>query len=154
MNTETINQKEKELIAVASAVSAGCQRCCEFHFNKAFEVGANQEEVNKAVEEAKNTIHHADEMMLRKAYTLMDIPRQDLPVEIAASDCLTALVKLGAAVASNCTPTIKAHLDIAKLSGASEQELHMVIKLAKMILGKGSEFADQAINDALANLQG
>ena len=153
MTSETLNQKQKELISVACAVSAGCQRCCNYHFKKVFEVGANLDEVQKAVEDAINTIQHADEMMQRKAYALMEVARQEVPLTIAAGDHLTALVKLGAAVASSCTPTIRGHLAVAQLSGVTENEIKATIKLARIVLGKASEFADQAISDALGSEQ-
>ena len=154
MTSETLNQKQKELIAVACAVSAGCQRCCNYHFKKVFEVGANLDEVQKAVEDATNTIQHADEMMQRKAYALMEVSRQEVPLTIAAGgDHLTALVKLGAAVASSCTPTIRGHLAVAQLSGVTANEIKVTIKLAKIVLGKASEFADQAISDVLGSEQ-
>ena len=149
MTTEILNQMEKELIAVGCAVSAGCQRCCNYHFKKVFEVGANLEEVKKAVQDATSTIHHADEMMQRKAYALMEIHRQELPLTIEAVDRMAALVKLGAAVASNCSPTITEHLTAARSARATDSELKVTVKLAKMILGKAGEFADQAISDAL-----
>lgn len=153
MTSETLSQKEKELVAVACSVSAGCQRCSNHHFKKVFEVGASLEEVQKAVEDATKTIHHADEMMQRKAYALMEVARQEVPLIIEAADRLTALVKLGAAVASNCTPTITGHLAVAQTSGATESEIKVTIKLAKMILGKASEFADEAISEALGSAQ-
>ena len=151
MSIETLIQKEKELIAVACAVSAGCQRCSNYHFKKAFESGAKQDEVKTAVEQATDSIRHADEMMQRKAYALMEVTRQEVPLTIATTDRLTALVKLGAAVASNCTPTITEHLAAAHSSSATESEIKVTMKLAKMVLNKASEFADQAIDDALGN---
>ncbi len=153
MTSETLIQKEKELIAVACAVSAGCQRCSNHHFKKVFEVGASLKEVQKAVADATTAIHHADEMMQRKAYALMGVSRQEVPLTIDSADRLTALVKLGAAVASNCTPTILEHLASAQSSGATESEIKVTVKLAKMVLGKASEFADQAISEAHAGVE-
>ena len=122
MNSD-LSQQEKELIAVASAVSAGCQRCCNFHFKKVFEVGASLEQVQKAVADAETTIRHADEMMQRHAYALMEVERDEVNLTADATDRMSTLVKLGAAVASNCTATIIAHLALAQSSGATEGEI-------------------------------
>jgi len=149
MGNETLSQKDKELIAVACAVSAGCQRCCNYHFKKVFEVGATLAEVSKAVADAEAAVGHADEMMLRHAFQLMEVQRDDVRLMAEADDRITALVKLGAAVASNCTPTIKVHLALAQSHGVSEGEIKVAIKLAKMVLGKAGEFANEAINEAL-----
>lgn len=149
MTGETLSQKEKELIAVACSVSAGCQRCCDYHFRKVFEVGANLDEVQKAVTVAEATIRHAEEMMQRKAYELMEVSRADEPLMADATDRVTALVKLGAAVASNCTPTITSHLALAQSSGAAGVEIKVAIKMGKMVLSKAGQFANEAINESL-----
>lgn len=150
MNSAILSRREKELIAVACSVSAGCQRCADYHFRKVFEVGAELNEVRKAVEDAVTTIRHADEMMQRKAYELMQVNREDVPQTVEAADRATALVKLGAAVASNCTPTIVSHLSLAQSSGATERETDVAIKLGKMVLAKAGQFADEAINESLS----
>ncbi len=148
MNSD-LTQQEKELIAVASAVSAGCQRCCNFHFKKVFEVGASLEQVQKAVADAETTIRHADEMMQRHAYALMEVERDEVNLTADATDRMSTLVKLGAAVASNCTATIIAHLALAQSSGATEGEIQVALKLGKMILGKAGQFASEAVNETL-----
>jgi len=145
----TISQKDKELIAVACSVSAGCQRCSDYHFKAVFEAGATKEEVEKAVQDATSVILHADEMMQRKAYSLMEVAREDLPVAVEADDRLVAFRKLGAAVTSNCTPTITAYLTAAQSTDATGSEIKMTIKLAKMVLHRAGEFADEAISEAL-----
>lgn len=154
MTTETLHPKEKELIAVACAVSAGCQRCCNYHFNKAIEIGVGPDELKRTVEDATSTIHHADEMMQRKAYSLMQVARPEVAQTIGTLERMSALVKLGTAVASNCTPTITQLMTAARSTEATEAEIKVTIKLAKMILRKASEFADQAISDALESAQG
>jgi AhpD family alkylhydroperoxidase len=151
MTRTTLSQREKELIAVACSVSAGCQRCSDYHFRKVFEVGADLNEVCKAVADTEATIQHAEEMMQRKAYELMQVSREDVPQIADAADRITALVKLGAAVASNCTPTITSHLSLAQSSGATEGEIEVAIKLGKMVLAKAGQFADEAINESLAS---
>lgn len=149
MTSETLSQKEKELIAVACAVSAGCQRCCNYHFKKVFEVGATLEEVQKSVEDAEAVIHHADEMMQRHAYALMEVSRDEVPLTAEALCRMTALIKLGAAIASNCTPTITVHLALAKTSNATEGEIKVALKLGKMVLEKAGQFANEAVNESL-----
>ena len=90
LNTEILTQKEKELIAVGTAVSAGCQRCSDYHFKKVLEVGASLDEVKMAVIDATDCINHADEMMQRKAYELMEVSREDVPLSVDATTSLVA----------------------------------------------------------------
>jgi len=101
------------------------------------------------VQQATNAILHADEMMQRKAYALIGLNRDEVQLTTDATDHIYALVQLGAAVARNCTPTIIHHLAAAKSIGTSGSEIKMTIKLAKMVLARAGEFADEAISDAL-----
>ncbi|MEH6578865.1 MAG: carboxymuconolactone decarboxylase family protein [Amphritea sp.] len=151
MTTEILTQKDKELIAVGTAVSAGCQRCCDYHFKRVFEVGASLDEVKMAVIDATDSISHADEMMQRKAYALLDISRPEADITNTAINRISALVKLGAAVASNCTPTIMQAIGAARAIDISQDEMMVTIKLAKMILRKAGQFADKAIEEALGS---
>lgn len=143
--------KEKELIAVGTAVSAGCRRCCDYHFRKVFEEGATLEEVQKAVADATCAVRNADETMQRKAYALMNLEREEQPLDNPAhsEDRIALLVKIGAAVASNCTTTIEQYIETAKASRVSAEEITLSVKLGKMILGRAGEFADEAIADVL-----
>ena len=116
----------------------------------AFEVGATVGEVQQAVADAERTIQHADEMMQRKAYELMDVRRADVPVAVEATGRLAALVKLGAAVASNCASTIAAHLALAHSSGATKGEITVAIKFGQMIVGKAGQFAREMLKESHA----
>ena len=151
MSTEILTQKDKELIAVGTSVSAGCQRCSDYHFKRVLEVGSSLDEVKMAVIDATDTISHADEMMQRKAYVLMEVSRPEADITDKAINRISALVKLGAAVASNCTPTIIREMEAAKAIGISQDEMMVTIKLAKMLLRKAGEFADEAIEEALGS---
>jgi len=43
----------KELIAIGASVTANCQPCLKYHLNKARESGADNRQINKAVEVGK-----------------------------------------------------------------------------------------------------
>ena len=49
MSEGRLSQKEKELIACGASVSAGCQKCANYHFKQAFEEGATKDEIQQAV---------------------------------------------------------------------------------------------------------
>ena len=145
-----LNPKVKELIAVGTSVSAGCLRCCNHHFKKVFEEGATLEEVKKAVVDATSAINSAKETMQQKAYSLMNIQRKEVEEpSYNGSDRITVLVQIGAAVASNCTTTIEKYIEIAKTMGITSDEITVTVNLAKFILKKAGEFADEAISEVL-----
>jgi len=145
-----LTAKEKELIAVGTAVSAGCQRCCNYHFKQVFAEGATVDEVKAAVASSALAIQHADEQMQRKAYALMNIEREDQAAgDDSDAEQIAVLVKVGAAVASNCSPTIEHYITAAKAMDIEIGNIRYAIKLAKMILGKAGEFADEAIAEVM-----
>ncbi|MDD5362450.1 MAG: carboxymuconolactone decarboxylase family protein [Ignavibacteria bacterium] len=46
--TMKLDDKTKELIAVGASVSANCQPCLDYHYNKALEYGADESEITEA----------------------------------------------------------------------------------------------------------
>lgn len=150
MSEQRLTQKEKELIAVGAAVSAGCQKCANYHFKQAFEESATREEVQQTVASATCVIDSSGEIMQRKAYSLMEIDREEVPESCSdEQDRMTILVKIAAAVAANNTNNIERYIGMAKSIGASHGEMTVAAKLGKAILKKAGEFANEAINEAL-----
>ncbi len=152
MTEVRLSRKEKELIAVGAAVAAGCQKCADYHFNKIFEVGVTLPEVKKAVADAACVIDSARESMQGKAYALLKIPRGEVAeCCVDSSERVAVLVKLGAAVAVNCTSNISKHMQLAQSLGVTDHEITVVTGIAKAVRNKAGEFADQAISQGLAN---
>ena len=115
MTEQRLTQKEKELIACGAAVSAGCQKCANYHFKQAFEEGATKAEIQGAVAAATCVIGSSGEIMQRKAYALMEIEREEVPEQCSdEQDRMTVLVKIAAAVAANNTNNIERYLKMAK----------------------------------------
>ena len=151
MTREVLSQKEKELIAVGGSVSAGCVKCSHYHFKQAFEQGASRDEVLHAVIAATEVISDSAEILQRTAYELMGIKRREVTTGAAdASDSLTALIKLAAAVAVNNVVNTKRYIDAASRLGAPSSEIHLAIKLAKVIQNRAGEFVDEAIEEFTA----
>ncbi len=150
MSEGIISQKEKELIACGAAISAGCQKCANYHFKQAFKEGATKEDLQQAVAAATCVIKSSDEIMQRKAYSLMEIEREELPESCSdEQDRMTILVKVAAAVAANNTNNIERYINMAKTVGASHGEMKVAAKLGKAILKKAGEFADDVVSGEL-----
>ena len=150
MNTKVLTQKEKELIAVGASISGGCVKCSNYHFKQAFEHGANKDDVHQAVLAATSIIESSVENLQRTAYCLMNIERQAATVrDIDLSDALTAHVMLASAVAANNVANVKKYIGIAGKLGSSPSEIHLTVKLARVIQKRAGEFVDEAIADVL-----
>jgi len=59
-----LENKIKELIAVGASITANCQPCLQYHISKALENGANDSEIQDAIDVGK--------MVRRGAYAKMD----------------------------------------------------------------------------------
>ena len=148
MTKEVLSQKEKELIAVGGSVAAGCVKCSHYHFRQAFEQGANQDEVLRTVIGATEVINDSVEILQRTAYDLMDIERDKATTGTnEPTDSLAALIKLAAAVAANNVANTKRYIEAADQLGASSAEIHLAIKLAKVIRNRAGEFVDEEIEE-------
>ena len=120
MTKEVISQKEKELIAIGGSIAAGCVKCSHYHCRQAFEQGANRDEVLSAVIGATKVINDSVEILQRTAYELMDIERDNVTTGTSeATDSLTALIKLAAAVAVNSVADTRRYIEAANRLGAS-----------------------------------
>jgi AhpD family alkylhydroperoxidase len=151
MTKEVLSQKEKELIAVGGSVAAGCVKCSHYHFRQAFEQGANQDEVLRAVIGATEVIKDSVEILQHTAYELMDVERDEVTTGInEATDSLTVLIKLAAAVAVNNVANTRRHIEVANRLGASSAEIHLAIKLAKVIQNRAGKFVDEEIEEFTA----
>lgn len=150
MPEKRLTPKEKELVAVGAAISAGCIRCAHYHFKKVFQEGATLAEVKNAAADATLVIKNTQETMLRTAYSLMKAERERVVLhEYESTDRMSSLVKIGAAVAGNCTTSIKKYIELAKSLEITSREIIVAVKLGKAILQKAGEFADEAISTEL-----
>ena len=147
--TEVLSQKEKELIAVGAAVSAGCAMCSNHHFKQAFKRGATKDEVHHAVIAATAVMEDSMGDLQRTTHRLMDMELQESHIsDVETTEKLTALIKLAAAVAVNNVIYSKRYIGIADKLGASSRELHSTIKLVRVIQKRAGKFVDEAIEEA------
>jgi len=131
--------KEKELFAVGTSVAAGCKPCTDYHFKKALEAGATNEEITLAMTIAVSVRQSATENM--EAFALSHLnPDLDIPdpAKLPQHTRIGALAAVGAAFAVNSTSDLGAHLDVARATGISDDELKAALKLAAFIKKMGA----------------
>ncbi|MGC2855212.1 carboxymuconolactone decarboxylase family protein [Novispirillum sp. DQ9] len=126
----SLTMLEKELIAVAVSVAAGCRPCTTYHVGAARKAGADDAAIQAAVAGAVCVRSDATEGMRRHALGKDPAP--------AACGCaptteLAELMALGAALAVNCTANIARHLEAARGLGATQERLDAVHALVAMI---------------------
>lgn len=122
---------EKELVALAISVAAGCRPCVTHHLLEVRKAGAGDAAIGKAVDGAVDVRSAATEGMRRHALGL-DPAGQGR----AAAGPLAGMVALGAALAVNCTAETDKHLSTARSLGVPSDHLDEVFSLAAMIRSK------------------
>lgn len=45
-----LEAKQKELVAIGASIAANCQPCLEWHYSRACEAGASEEEIEEAID--------------------------------------------------------------------------------------------------------
>jgi AhpD family alkylhydroperoxidase len=67
---QTLDKRTKELVAMAAAIAGKCQPCFACHFKQAKELGIPQEQIDEAIQLAKDIRasgdKHMDEFAVRR----------------------------------------------------------------------------------------
>lgn len=137
-----LNMHDKEVIAVAASVAAGCRPCTTYHLKEARRAGVSEDDIAKAVAGAVCVRGAATEGMRRHGLGL-EVPKADCGCGVAA-DRLAELAALGASLAVNCTANIEKHLAFARQIGVTEDDIRAAAALATMIREKAIEHAEAA----------
>ncbi len=128
---------EKELVALAISVAAGCRPCVTHHLLELRKAGADDAAIGKAVDGAVDARSAATEGMRRHALGL-DPAGQGR----GAADPLAEMAALGAALAVNCAAGIDRHLAALRSLGVARDHLDEVFALASMIRSKAIGHAE------------
>jgi AhpD family alkylhydroperoxidase len=142
---ERLSYKEKELVAIGVAVAAGCIPCTQYHMNAVTEAGATKDEITNAIDAALCVKGSTTGIMQKVAYAALGMPTED-PASCCAgpTDRVKELVSIGAAVAVNCPTNFRKHVEAGCAVGVQDDEIHLVVGIAKMIRGKAIENVDTA----------
>jgi AhpD family alkylhydroperoxidase len=141
-----LSQKEKELVAVGASVAAGCIPCTQYHLKEVRVAGATTEEITHAVDAALCVKGSTRGIMEKIAYDALGVPKEEQPsCCVGPSDRLKELVSIAAAVAVNCPANFHKHVTAGRTVGVQDEEIQLVVGLAKMIRGKAMEKIDDAV---------
>lgn len=142
---------DKELVAVAASVAAGCRPCTTYHLVEARRAGASDAAIELAVTSAVCVRASATEGMRRHGRG--QEPQQN-GSECHSTQQVEVLIALGTSLAINCTKNIEKHLGAAKALGVPQDHLDEVFALAKMIRSKAIDHAESSFSGAGAYPRG
>jgi AhpD family alkylhydroperoxidase len=135
----SLTMLDKELVAVAVSVAAGCRPCATYHLAEVRRAGATDADIEKAVAGAVCVRTSAAEGMRRHA---LGLPPAVDACGCGTTDALAELVAVGASLAVNCTSNIDKHLTAAQALGVPRDHVDEVIALVALIRSKAVSHAE------------
>lgn len=136
-----VTTREREVAAVGISVVVGCKPCTGHHVRAARKAGAEDEEMRRAVSLALSIQAKAAGAMESFFLTrLGERRRKDSTADRSERppSRQDALVSVGAALAVNDTSHLPLHMAAADAAGLTQEEVDSVVKLARVIKGKGA----------------
>ncbi|PWC40392.1 carboxymuconolactone decarboxylase family protein [Azospirillum sp. TSO22-1] len=143
----SLTMLEKELVAVAISVAAGCRPCTTYHLAEVKRAGATGADIEKAVAGAVCVRTSATEGMGRHALGLEPAPDG---CGCGTTDMLAELIAIGASLAVNCTANLDKHLAAARALGVPQEHIDEVAALAAMIRSKAVHHVEKHLGDRAA----
>ncbi len=148
MNSDRLNAKQRELIAVGSSLAANCQKCANFHFKMVFEEGATLDEVNQAIRIANEVIESSQTIMQNWAESLLpEAKKNDQNTASEFDNQFEDLIRVGTAVALANPTNMRKYIDNAISSDVSEIDLRQTLRIAKIVRDSAEKFAREEIDE-------
>lgn len=145
---DRLTQKEKELVAVAAALGAGCIPCTQHHAVAVREAGASEEETAWAATIGLEIKRESLVIMAALAAERLALPLVDgmVPGRQRGGDetALAALVAIGAATAAHCAPAVEREIAAALALGASGDNITRAFRIGRKVREVGARKVDEA----------
>ncbi len=140
----TITPKEKELVAVAISLAAGCKPCTDHHVKVARKARATGEEIRQAADNALEIRRTATQIMEAHASAHLG-ERSEQPRFEAAGEVsrVEALASLGVAFAVNCQSSLEHYLAAAQTAGVPQDDISQIVELAAFIKEKAASHVER-----------
>ncbi len=144
--------KEKELVYIGASVASGCKPCTSFHYEKALQTGASDEEIKTAISDALSVRDSANKIMENHALKLIGINiNHDDGKGNSAVSRISLRVSIAAAFAVNCTSSLEQNITAGRANGISDAEIYSVLMRAGVrVKGEAASHVDR-IADIVSN---
>ena len=140
-----LDQIEKELIALAASIAAGCQPCTAHHAKAASEAGATGTEISTAIENALNVRINATKIMTEVAHGNPSDKCVIEPQIRSSQQLINELVSMAASLACNSVNGLEYHLQRAKITGASDRQVQTALGIARTIKKEAEEKSEAVV---------
>lgn len=148
-----LEQRDKELAAVAASIGCNCRPCIEHHIAAGRAAGLSDAELADAVATARVVRDEAIELLAARIDELLGAA--SAPAEPGASaegSRVDELVAIGASVGANSHPLLRRHIAAALELGLSPAEVRAAVKMATYVQQRASEMTAESAKHALDQL--
>ncbi len=128
-----LTDQEKELVAIGTAIGAGCQPCTQHHVRAALESGLSREEVQRAIDDAQMIRREGGIACANLGRRLLEIEQQESCWDRKPSDRGQALTYIGAAAGCNAGSLLTPYLAAAHDLGLSAEELQAALEVTELV---------------------
>lgn len=149
----TLTDIERETVAVAAAIGAGCQPCTQHHVREALRVGLSPEEVGRAIDDAQAVRAAGSTAVASTGRRLLGIGAGEMPVNGGPAARAQALSYIGAAAGCNAGALLGQYVATARSLGLSDEEMRGAIDAAAAVKRGAAMFLDREIERALKPLE-
>jgi AhpD family alkylhydroperoxidase len=146
---ETLTDTERETVAVAAAIAAGCQPCTQHHVREALRVGLTPEEVERAIDDARAVQAEGSTAVATTGWRLLGVEPKELPTNRGRSARTQALSYIGAAAGCNAGALLAQYIDDARGLGFSEEEMRGAVEAAAAVKRGAAMFLDREVERSL-----
>ncbi len=154
MSEDTIlNTKEKEMIALAASIAAGCQPCTLHHLEAARAAGTCERGATLAVTAGADVRRSAAEAMT--AWGIEQLGgAAELPDDwLAQRKLIRALVSVAAAFAVNSVTEFQRFAEEAHHHGATDRQIRLAVSIARKIKAVAAEKLEAAAQQLIADYE-
>jgi AhpD family alkylhydroperoxidase len=154
----TLNELDKEFVAVGAAIGAGCHPCTQYHTGAALKAGLNAEQVLWAVEQAQGVRANGGVAVANVGRRIVGVDQQEAPALEPAACRYGALVALGAATGCNSGVLLGEYAERAIELGLNGGDLRETIDVAETVKAMAGKFLlrdiERVLGPAVASAQG
>jgi AhpD family alkylhydroperoxidase len=147
-SNESLTKKEKELVAVGASIASGCHVCTTYHFKAARSVGASEQEIRQAVNDALCVRNNATKIMAGLAEKQFGNAAHTDTLCASDKPLIGHLVSTGAAFALNCIANLETHVTAAQIQGATCDQIQTTLAIARMVKNMAGKQIDAVVAKA------
>jgi AhpD family alkylhydroperoxidase len=132
MTGASLTVGERELVALAASVAAGCRPCTEYHVARARAASVDDNDLREAVAAALRVREDSRAEMVELAQRLIG-GSDGGTVARSAGTSLDELMCLAASFAVNSSQGLERHLENAMAAGATRREIAVAVSIARAV---------------------